>query len=250
MLLYGLIGYPLTHSFSKNYFTEKFKREGIDNCRYENFQLVSIDNLPKVLVENPNLAGLNVTIPHKESVLQFINESSETVKEIGACNCIRITDEGLAGYNTDVVGFEKSLSEKLGSHHRKALILGTGGAAKAVEYVLGRMGINYKCVSRQASATNLSYDQLDKFLIQEYELIINTTPVGMYPNISEAPPIPYGGIGQKHFLFDLIYNPVKTLFLKKGEDRGAVIQNGYDMLIYQAEESWNIWNARDSQLTG
>ena len=244
MLLYGLIGYPLTHSFSKNYFTEKFQKEGIDNCRYENFQLASIDDLPTVLVENPNLAGLNVTIPHKESVLKFLNESSDTVKEIGACNCIKITDGYLAGHNTDVVGFERSMSEKLSSHHKKALILGTGGSAKAVEYVLRRRGIDFKCVSRQPSARNLSYDQLDTVLIQQYELIINTTPVGMYPKISEAPPIPYGGISQKHFLFDLTYNPEKTLFLKNGEERGAAIQNGYDMLRYQAEESWNIWNAQ------
>jgi len=243
MLLYGLIGYPLSHSFSKNYFTEKFKKEGINNCTYENFQLISIDELPKILNENRDLHGLNVTIPYKESVLRFLNDSNEVVKEIGACNCIKIVDGQLFGYNTDVIGFEKSLRDKLGISHKNALVLGAGGAAKAVEYVLKRNRIGYRTVSRQPSVKNLSYDQLTPALIDKHELIINTTPVGMYPKINEAPPLPYETITSKHFLFDLTYNPEKTLFLKKGEDQGATIQNGYDMLVYQAEESWAVWNA-------
>jgi shikimate dehydrogenase len=241
MLLYGLIGYPLSHSFSKNYFTEKFKKEGIDDCRYENFQLATIDELPKIIRENPGLRGLNVTIPYKESVLRFLNESNHIVEEIGACNCIKITAGRLLGYNTDVIGFQKSLLEKFDRNH-KVLVLGTGGAAKAIAYVLRRNGIQYKSVSRQHSSHAISYDQLTPEIIKEHELIVNTTPLGMYPKITEAPPLPYQAITSNHFLFDLTYNPNKTLFLKKGEERGAMIQNGYDMLVYQAEESWRIWN--------
>jgi shikimate dehydrogenase len=241
MRLFGLIGYPLTHSFSKNYFTEKFKKEGIENCGYENFELANINDLPKVL-HKAELEGLNVTIPHKESVLPFLHESDEVVKKIKACNCIKIKDKKMTGYNTDVIGFEKSLLNKFGDDHKNALILGTGGAAKAVEFVLRNRKIRYKHVSRYPSVKNLSYEQITSAIMKEYSLIINTSPLGMYPKITEAPPLPYDAITEKHFLFDLIYNPEKTLFLKKGEERGAVIQNGYDMLVYQAEESWRIWN--------
>jgi len=243
MLLYGLIGYPLTHSFSKNYFTEKFKKEGIKNCSYENFPLAHIDELLKIIHENANLQGLNVTIPYKESVLPFLSESNEIVREIAACNCIKIEGAKLIGYNTDVIGFEKSLLKKLNSSHKKALVLGTGGAAKAVEYVLGRNDISYSRVSRRASTDNLSYDELTPAIIKEHVLIINTTPLGMYPKINDAPAMPYEAITSKHLLVDLIYNPEKTLFLRKGKERGAAIENGYDMLVYQAEESWKIWNA-------
>jgi shikimate dehydrogenase len=242
MRLFGLIGYPLTHSFSKNYFTEKFKKEGIENCRYENFELANISSLSNVLDNNPGLEGLNVTIPYKESVLPFLNEMDEVVKKIGACNCISLGNKKLIGYNTDVIGFEKSLLKKYDVEHKNALILGTGGAAKAVEFVLRKRKIHYKYVSRYPSVKNLSYEQLTPAIIKEYSLIINTSPLGMYPKITEAPPLPYQAITEKHFLFDLIYNPEKTLFLKKGEEQGAMVQNGYDMLIYQAEESWKIWN--------
>jgi len=242
MRLFGLIGYPLTHSFSKNYFTEKFKKEGIDDCRYENFELTNINGLSKVLHDNPDLQGLNVTIPYKESVLLFLNEQDEVVKKIGACNCIKIESKKLIGYNTDVIGFEKSLLNKLDPVHKSALILGTGGAAKAVEFVLRKRKIHYKYVSRYPSVKNLSYEQLTHKMIKEHSLIINTSPLGMYPKITEAPPLPYESITEQHFLFDLIYNPEKTLFLKKGEQQGAAIQNGYDMLVWQAEESWRIWN--------
>jgi shikimate dehydrogenase len=241
MRLFGLIGYPLTHSFSKNYFTEKFKKEGIENCRYENFELANINDLPKVL-GNAELEGLNVTIPHKESVLPFLHESDEVVKKIKACNCIKIKDKKLIGYNTDVIGFEKSLLNRLGDDQKKALILGTGGAAKAVEYVLKKHKIHYKYVSRYPSVKNLSYEQITPAIMEDYTVIVNTSPLGMFPKITEAPPLPYEAITKKHFLFDLIYNPEKTLFLNKGQQRGAVIQNGYDMLVHQAEESWKIWN--------
>jgi shikimate dehydrogenase len=243
MRLFGLIGYPLTHSFSKNYFAEKFKKEGIENCSYENFALAKISELLKVLDNNPDLQGLNVTIPYKESVLPFLNESDEVMKKIGACNCIKIENKKLIGYNTDVIGFENSLLDKLNPGHKNALILGTGGAAKAVEFVLRKRKIHYKYVSRYPSVKNFSYEQLTSVIIKEHSLIINTSPLGMYPKVTEAPPLPYEAITEKHFLFDLIYNPEKTLFLKKGEERGAVIQNGFDMLIYQAEESWKIWNS-------
>jgi len=242
MRLFGLIGYPLTHSFSKNYFTEKFKKEAIENCRYENFELANISGLSDVLDSNPGLEGLNVTIPYKESVLPFLNEMDEVVKRIGACNCISLDNKKLIGYNTDVIGFEKSLLKDRNVEHKNALILGTGGAAKAVEFVLRKRKIHYKYVSRYPSVKNLSYEQLTPAMIKEYSLIINTSPLGMYPKITEAPPLPYQAITEKHFLFDLIYNPEKTLFLKKGEEQGAMVQNGYDMLIYQAEESWKIWN--------
>ncbi len=242
MRLFGLIGYPLTHSFSKNYFTEKFKKEGIVDCRYENFELIIIDDLPKIISENSDLCGLNVTIPYKESILQFLNESNELVRQVNACNCIKITDGKLVGYNADVIGFEKSLLKKLRPEHTDALILGTGGAAKAVEFVLKKNRVRFKKVSRQLSANNFIYEQLTPDIVKETTLIINTTPIGMYPNTNESPPFPYEAITPKHFLYDLIYNPAKTLFLKKGEEQGAEIQNGYEMLVYQAEESWAIWN--------
>ncbi|HEV8284240.1 MAG TPA: shikimate dehydrogenase [Chitinophagaceae bacterium] len=242
MRLFGLIGYPLTHSFSKSYFAEKFKKEGIEDCKYENFPIASIDDLPRILNENPDLQGLNVTIPYKESILPFLDKKNDLVKQTGACNCIKMVNSKWVGYNTDVIGFERSLLSKLNPENRNALILGTGGAAKAVEFVLRKLGISYKHVSRYPSIKNLSYEQLTPQLMAKSTLIINTTPLGMFPKITEAPPLPYDLVTKKHLLFDLIYNPEKTLFLKKGEEQGAVIQNGYEMLIYQAEESWKIWN--------
>ena len=242
MRLYGLIGYPLTHSFSKDYFTRKFQKERIENCQYENFQLKNIEDLAKIINKYPDLLGFNVTIPYKESVLSFLNERTEIVKQTGACNCIKIENGKLTGYNTDVIAFEKSLLNKLRPEHRNALILGTGGAAKAVEFVLKKNRIGYKYVSRNHLVDTITYDQLTPELLKENQLIINTTPVGMYPNVNEFPSLPYDAIGPSHFLFDLIYNPDKTVFLKKGEEKKAIIQNGFDMLVYQAEESWKIWN--------
>jgi shikimate dehydrogenase len=243
MRLFGLIGFPLTHSFSKNYFTEKFEKEKLKDCRYELFPIFPIVELRKIVKENPSLKGLNVTIPYKESVLEFLNDSNELVKQIGASNCIKIEGGKMIGYNTDVFGFEKSLDSKLRPHHRNALILGTGGSSKAVAFVLEKKGIPYKKVSRKPATGHFSYQQLTPVLVKENLLIINTTPVGMFPNTTAAPLLPYEAISEEHFLFDLVYNPAKTLFLKKGEEKGAVIQNGSDMLIYQAEESWRIWNS-------
>jgi shikimate dehydrogenase len=242
MKVYGLIGYPLTHSFSKKYFTEKFEKQGLTDHRYENFSIASIDQLKEVLNSNPGLAGLNVTIPYKESVVRFLTEKTEVVKKIGACNCIRIDGKSLRGFNTDTIGFEKTLSVKLKSHHKKALILGTGGAAKAVEFVLNKLGIRVKYVSRKPSIRHYSYEQLTPQILADCTLIINSTPLGMYPNIVQAPPIPYDALSSRHLLYDLIYNPTKTLFLQKGEEKGADIMNGYEMLVIQAEESWKIWN--------
>lgn len=242
MRLFGLIGYPLSHSFSKKFFTEKFEREGLTDCRYEHFAIANINELKTVLEQNPDLCGLNVTIPYKEQVLPFLQEQDLLVQKIKACNCILINNDNLKGFNTDVTGFLGSLKQQLGSHHRKALILGTGGAAKAIEFALDKLGIAYRHVSRKPSAQNYSYEQLTPSIIHDHTLIVNTTPVGMYPAVAEAPPIPYESLTASHYLFDLVYNPEKTLFLKKGEEKGAVIKNGYDMLVGQAEESWRIWN--------
>jgi len=242
MRLFGLIGYPLSHSFSKRYFSAKFEREALIDCRYETFSIPSISDLTKILSDNSELCGLNVTVPYKQEVLSFLTEKTPLVNKIGACNCIKIKNGRLTGYNTDAPAFEHSLKEKLQSHHTKALILGTGGAAKAVEYCLRQLKIAYKYVSRKPSARNYSYEQLTDDMMQEYTLIINATPLGMYPNVIEAPQIPYHALGQRHYLYDLLYNPEKTLFLQKGEDQGASIKNGYEMLVLQAEESWKIWN--------
>ena len=243
MKLYGLIGFPLSHSFSKKYFTEKFEKEGLSGCRFENFPIASVDEIKKVLADHPDLAGLGVTIPHKKTIIPFLDEVSEEVKKINACNCIRIRDGKLMGFNTDITGFERSLKKNLKPHHTDALILGTGGSSKAVEYVLKRLNISYRSVSRKPSSQNLSYEQVTTDVIKKFKLIINTTPLGMYPNVVQAPDIPYEALGSQHLLFDLIYNPEKTLFLKKGEEMGAEIKNGLEMLTILAEENWTNWNS-------
>ena len=245
MRKFGLIGYPLSHSFSQKYFTEKFRKENLNDCIYENFSFPSINELPELLSSQPDLKGLNVTIPYKQSVIPFLYSGNEVVKQIGACNCIHIRDGKLFGFNTDVYGFEQSLKKSLQPYHTKALILGTGGAAKAVEYVIQKAGIDYRFVSRNPIAGSekyIRYEQITEDLISSYTLIINTTPSGMYPDTDKCPPLPYHLLSPKHYLFDLIYNPAKTLFLQKGEEQGAIIQNGSDMLVIQAEESWKIWN--------
>ena len=243
MRQFGLIGYPLSQSFSQKFFSQKFEKERLSDCRYDNFSIPSIEDIPGVLKGNPDLQGLNVTIPYKEQVLSYLDEKSDLVKKIKACNCIRIKEGKLTGHNTDAPAFEKSLKEKLRPHHKKALILGTGGAAKAVEYSLKQLKIAHHYVSRKPSALSFSYEQLTHSVMEEYKLIINCTPLGMYPNTIEAPQIPYHSLTSQHYLFDLIYNPEKTLFLQKGEERGAAIKNGYEMLVLQAEESWRIWNS-------
>ncbi len=243
MRLFGLIGNPLTHSFSKKYFTAKFEREGLTDCRYELFPISSIEELPKLLQENPDLCGLNVTIPYKEQVLSYLDEENELVQAIRACNCIDLQGGRLKGYNTDVLGFEQSLAQLWRPHHKKALILGTGGVSKAVRYILQKLGLSYRYVSRKPGVHSFSYEQLTPQVMEEYTLIVNTTPLGTYPNVTEAPQIPYEALTSNHYLFDMVYNPEKTLFLRKGEESGAVIKNGYDMLEIQADESWKIWNS-------
>ena len=244
MRRYGLIGYPLSHSFSQRYFTEKFEREGITGCSYSNFPLTDIEELSGVLAD-PELCGFNITIPYKEKVLAFVDVCSPVVESIGACNCIRIEGGVRTGHNTDVVGFELSLVPHLASTHRHALVLGTGGAAKAVEWVLGRLGIGWLSVSRRPrpGTGDIGYADIDAGLLATHTLIVNTTPLGMYPHVEACPPLPYDALGPQHYLFDLVYNPDRTLFLQKGEARGATAENGHRMLVLQAEESWRIWNA-------
>ena len=243
MRKFGLIGYPLGHSFSGKYFRDKFQRECITDCEYVNFELAAISALPGIL-KDPNLSGLNVTIPYKESVIPFLHKKDPVVVAIGACNCVRIKEGILTGYNTDVLGFEESLSPKLTERDNRALILGTGGSSKAIAWVLKKRGITFKFVTRNKTGVEnqLSYEDLDRVLIGTYPLIINTTPLGMFPDTGLCPPIPYEGVGSSHYFFDLVYNPAKTLFLEKGEAAGARIKNGADMLVIQAEASWEIWN--------
>ena len=243
MKLYGLLGKTLKHSFSKTYFTNKFNALGIDDCRYENFELASIEELPALLKNNPGIKGLNVTIPYKQDVLLFLDEKNDIVQQVGACNTIKIFEGRLSGFNTDVVGFMQSLKKLLQPHHAHALILGTGGSSKAVEYSLRELGLSYQNVSRKESSFAISYEALGKSILATHQIIINTTPLGMFPNTKEAPPIPYELLTPKHLLFDLIYNPEKTVFLQRGEERGSKIANGLGMLLLQAEESWRIWNS-------
>lgn len=243
MRLYGLLGYPLTHSFSQNYFAKKFEAESVQDARYENFSFASIDDLETQLFQKNNLCGFNITIPYKKTILPFLHEQTEPVKEMGACNCVHIKDGKRIGYNTDIIGFAHSLKPFIRKHHTHALILGTGGAAAAVEYVLRKAGIFYQFVSRAKSETTITYEELSETIMQQYLLIINTSPVGQYPNIDEAPHLPYQYIGANHHLFDLIYNPVETKFLQLGREQGASTQNGQEMLVIQAEESWRIWNS-------
>jgi len=244
MKVYGIIGYPLGHSFSKNYFTEKFAREGITDCRYEVFPIKTVDEFKSLLSQNPLLQGLNITIPHKQSILQYLDDTTNLPVALKACNCIKIVNGKLTGYNTDIIGFERSLQTKLQNYHAQALVLGNGGAAAAVKFVLNKLNIAFTTVSRKkGSEHDLTYAGLDEKIIKEHLLIINTTPLGTFPNVDECPDIPYQYLTAKHFLYDLVYNPDKTLFLQKGEVQGAAVKNGYDMLVIQAEESWRIWNS-------
>lgn len=243
MRLFGLIGHPLSHSFSKKYFTEKFDKLGLADCRYELFPLSTIDELPALLASNPELEGLNVTIPYKKEVLKFL-DSSEVPAGLQACNCIRIEKGHLTGYNTDAIGFEKSIKPLLKPWHTHALVLGNGGAAEAVMYVLSKLRISFEVVSRSLHrGSTLTYDKLNKAIIEKSTVIVNTTPLGMYPKVESCPDIPYEFLTDQHLLYDLVYNPAETLFLQKGKQNGASIKNGEEMLVLQAEESWTIWNS-------
>lgn len=249
MRQFGLIGFPLSHSFSQEYFTQKFHDEKEKGLSYANFPIASINEFQDLWLNDIDLQGLNVTIPYKKQVIPFLHHTSTVVKKINACNCIRKFNKELYGYNTDVIGFEKSLLPFLKPHHTHALILGTGGAAVAVEWVLQKLSIQYLFVTREPNLSKkidqqlmINYNSLTSDLLNQYTLIINTSPIGMYPNLEQAPAIPYEAVTSKHHFFDLIYNPNLTLFLQKGLAMGASHQNGLQMLHYQAEESWKIWN--------
>ncbi|OIR14135.1 shikimate dehydrogenase [mine drainage metagenome] len=241
MQLYGLIGYPLSHSFSKKYFDEKFMKDGITDASFKNYSIDNISLLHEILVQR-DLRGLAVTIPYKKAVIDFLYNSTDEVKQMGACNCIKIKDGKLLGHNTDVIGFEKSFIKKLKPHHTKALILGTGGAAAAVEFVLQKLNIGYEFVSRKKVGTQFLYHELNENILNKYSIIINATPIGTFPDVDEAPAIPYQFVTSQHYLFDLVYNPAETKFLQLAKQHGATIQNGYEMLELQAEENWKIWN--------
>ncbi|MDQ3191827.1 MAG: shikimate dehydrogenase [Bacteroidota bacterium] len=247
MKKYGLIGFHLSHSFSKQYFQDKFTREKIA-ASYELFELENLEGLIP-LIENQSLNGLNVTIPFKQSVIPYLDEINDVAKETGAVNCINIINNNgkkyLIGYNTDVYGFKQSIKPFLESNHERALIFGTGGASKAVAYVLKEIGIDFLFVSRDPSkaANTIAYQDLNEYAIKAHKLIINTTPLGMYPNTETSPDIPYSALTADHLLYDLVYNPGETVFLKKGKEKGAVTMNGISMLHLQAEKSWEIFNS-------
>ena len=247
MKLFGLVGYPLGHSFSKGYFENKFVSEDIKDADFLNFELESLDGLRELINRNPQLKGFTVTIPHKISMLPIVDEITDEVRKIGALNVVKIKRQNnkihLTGYNTDVFGFEKSLLEQIQPNHKQALVLGKGGSANAVGFVLKKLGINCLFVSRSTKDENtISYSNLTEEIIHSCLLIINTTPLGMFPEVETCPNIPYQYLTDKHFLFDLVYNPEQTLFMQKGTEQGARVCNGYDMLCYQAEEAWEIWN--------
>ena len=276
MTTYGLIGYPLGHSFSRKFFTEKFEKEGID-AQYLNFEIPSIEEFPEIIKNNPELRGLNVTIPYKQQVMQYLDEISEEAKAIGAVNVVRIErpspqpspimgretmrnagnkpdglpikgdmSEGLRGsligYNSDVIGFVESIRSLLKAHHKKALILGTGGASKAIRYgVEEKLGMETLFVSRSAREGMITYEEVTAEVLKEYEVIVNCSPVGMYPHVDECPALPYEAMNENHLLYDLVYNPLETLFMKKGAEQGATVKNGLEMLHLQAIASWKFW---------
>lgn len=246
MKKYGLIGFPLTHSFSKRFFTEKFEKENVD-ASYENFEIEEISWFPEVVRNNPELIGLNVTIPHKQGVIPFLDELDEAAEKVGAVNTVKISRQGghihLKGFNTDTWGFETTLKPLLKSHHTKALILGTGGASKAIKYVLNKLGIGFISASIEELQENeIRYEDINEKMLAERLLIINATPLGTYPKVETFPPIPYEFLTEKHLLFDLVYNPETTQFMEKGKNKGAVVKNGYEMLVQQALKSYEIWN--------
>lgn len=246
MRTFGLIGYPLSHSFSKKFFSEKFETEKIADCKYELYPIVHADEIKELIAKNTSLCGLNVTIPHKVNVLPFLNEVDEAAAQIGAVNCISINQTGerpfLKGYNTDAYGFAESLKPMLEEHHQKALIFGDGGAAKAVKYVLTQLGIAYLSVVRNPAPNAILYSAITPALLSEYTVLINTTPLGMLPNLDSYPVIPYQHVTNQHLAYDLVYNPEETVFLAKVKAQGGKIKNGLEMLYLQAERSWEIWN--------
>ena len=250
MKTYGLIGYRLDYSFSKNFFTEKFKNEKRKNQEYINFEIDSINEFPELFKKDKTIYGLNCTIPYKEQIIPFLDEIDPEAAAIGAINTVRIIRSKnqplkLKGYNTDIYGFENSLKPLLKNYHKKALILGTGGASKAVKHILEKLNIEYLMATRKENPETgkISYSQINKDIIDEFLLIVNTTPLGTYPNVKECADLPYQYITKKHLLYDLVYNPEITAFMQHGKDKGATIINGLKMLRLQAIKSWEIWNS-------
>lgn len=246
---YGLIGYPLGHSFSKTYFNQKFEAENID-AEYLNFEIPDIKDFKNVLKENPDLRGLNVTLPYKTQVIPYLDELDEDARQIGAVNVIRFTKglfgkTKLKGYNSDLIGFKQSIEPLLKESHQKALILGTGGASKSVYVGLKQLGIDSVFVSRTPKEFGITYEEITPKTMQQYTVIVNTTPVGMYPHINEYPDIPYDLLTPDHLLYDLLYNPDETLFMQKGKEKGAVVKNGLEMLLLQAFAGWEIWHRKE-----
>lgn len=255
MIEYGLIGHPLGHSFSRQFFTEKFEREGLD-ADYLNFDIESIDQLPQLIASHPNLRGLNVTIPYKQAVIPYLDELSDEARAIGAVNVIRINGSNLKGFNSDIIGFMDSIRPLLKPHHRKALVLGTGGASKAICCGLDKLGLKWRYVSRRASSSSVSnsiagtppvltYAEITPSILAEYTVIVNCTPLGMYPRIDSCPEIQYNALTSDHLLYDLVYNPDITLFMRQGRRYGATVKNGLEMLHLQALASWKFWNGTD-----
>lgn len=245
---YGLIGFPLGHSFSRNFFNDKFTEESID-AEYLNFEIPSIDDVQDVLASNPELKGFNVTIPYKQKIISFLDEVSKEAREIGAVNVVRIVKNGgeqrLIGYNSDVTGFVQSIEPLIQPYHKKALILGTGGSSKAIHYGLTKiLGLETVFVSRFQRPGTVSYDALTPDAVKEYKVIVNCTPCGMFPHTDECPNIPYEALGPENLLYDLVYNPSETLFMKKGAKQGAAVKNGLEMLVLQALSSWEYWNMK------
>ncbi|HMU69554.1 MAG TPA: shikimate dehydrogenase [Chitinophagales bacterium] len=244
---FGLIGFPLSHSFSETYFREKFSREEIEDCIYELFPLENIEDVRLLFEVNKDLVGLNVTIPYKESVIEYLDDLDPVAQKIGAVNCIHIDEIQRTGYNTDWMGFRDAIKPFLNKPHQHALVLGTGGASKAVVYALRELGLHVTLVSRSSGNKKIAYGDITSDIIAHHTVIVNCTPLGMYPNTNECPDIPYDLITDQHLLFDLIYNPGETLFLQKGKAKGATISNGLEMLRLQAEYAWEIWNQQSEE---
>tara|TARA_B100001287_G_scaffold89993_1_gene75427 strand:+ start:1801 stop:2529 length:729 start_codon:yes stop_codon:yes gene_type:complete len=242
MKIYGLIGYPLSHSFSKNFFTRKFEIEKI-NAKYINIEIENLNLFKKFILKN-NLSGVNVTLPFKSKIINYLDFIEDSAKTIGAVNTIKIVDDKLYGYNTDIIGFEKSILPLL-DNRKEAIILGNGGASKAIQFILNKLKINFKIISRNSS---FDYSDINEKFINAVDIIINTTPLGTYPKINTAPNLPYGLLNSKHLLFDLVYNPKLSLFLKRGIKQNSIVKNGLEMLHIQADESWKIWNSNKINL--
>ncbi|PTN07792.1 shikimate dehydrogenase [Mangrovibacterium marinum] len=249
MKTYGLIGYRLGYSFSKGFFTEKFQNEKLTEHEYVNFELDSIDEFPEIFKKNDHIAGLNCTIPYKQQIIPYLDEIDEEAAKVGAINTVKIIRTGekikLKGFNTDIYGFENSLKPMLNEKHKKALILGTGGASKAIKYILDKLGLEYLSASieDQLYDGEIRYEQIDKALLQEHLVVINATPLGTFPKVDSCANIPYQHLTADHVLFDLVYNPEETLFMKKGKEKGAAVKNGLEMLHGQAIKAWEIWNS-------